>query len=99
MWSLYDSPEDYRRGRLLNRANWDTYLQPPLLAISHRFLISSALKERSRASAALEAIGLTYLTPTHPCPTNPHPPKKYFGIFDRHRSRRRQHQRQFELTF
>jgi hypothetical protein len=100
MWSLYDSREDYRRGRLLNRANWDTNLQPPLLAISHRFLISSALKERSRASAALEAIGLEYLSPTHPCPQNPHPPKKYYGIFDRHRSRRQSSlQQQFELTF
>jgi hypothetical protein len=100
MWSLYDSREDYRRGRLLNRANWDTNLQPTLLAISHHFLISSALKERSRASAALEAIGLEYLSPTHPCPQNPHPPKKYFGIFDRHRSRRQSSlQQQFELTF
>jgi hypothetical protein len=103
LWYLYDSPADYRRTRLLNRANWDTNLQPTLLAISHHFLIlppSHILAERSRASAALEAIGLTYLTPTHPCPTNPNPPKKYYGIFDRHRSRRQSSlQQQFELTF
>jgi hypothetical protein len=100
MWSLYDSREDYRRGRLLNRANWDTNLQPTLLTLAHHFLISSALKERSRASAALEAIGMEYLSSTHPCPQNPQPPKKYYGIFDRHRSRRQSSdQRQFELTF
>jgi hypothetical protein len=100
MWSLYDSREDYRRGRLLNRANWDTNLQPPLLTLAHHFLISSSLKERSRASAALEAIGMEYLSPTHPCPQNPQPPKKYYGIFDRHRSRRQSSlQQQFELTF
>jgi hypothetical protein len=103
LWYLYDSPADYRRTRLLNRANWDTNLQPTLLAISHHFLIlppSHILAERSRASAALEAIGLEYLSPLHPCPANPNPPKKYYGIFDRHRSRRQSSlQQQFELTF
>jgi hypothetical protein len=103
LWYLYDSPADYRRTRLLNRANWDTNLQPTLLALSHHFLIlppSHILAERSRASAALEAIGLEYLSPLHACPQNPHPPKKYYGIFDRHRSRRQSStDRQFELTF
>lgn len=77
-WSQGDYSGDQRKLRTVNTATL-TRILPTLTTLADFFGIAPArrnqLDPKLRAYATIEAIGLGYLTPTHPPVPNPRPPK------------------------